>query len=896
MFSKAMNTTIVSRIITVLIAGTTIAIGLASAGFAAGSVAEKLPMEVIYQAKDPIVIPETVKPEQASVTLPTAPKQEGKVLCLRFRAFYPVQAPGTQFGGYFLKLEVNGKAINGEMPDETQRVLNRPTMSHDSSGHYPVWADGTLAVSLGPENGELDSRILEPREEGHWYVLNVSDVGNYTWKGVDEMVMGGKPNKIVFTSLRTTNNSDPVSKELRITDLSMGYLPKETVEKLAPVSTIAVPTEISGKKLTAGGFTLTVAPSGAMRIECGKKTYAFRSSFSYPSDKIKYHQFTWEAYDDVDWKTSYASAGGMSGISVKGDCSRYSITRKIVPRDGKFHVSDTVENKTNDPLGMSIHYEVASADRIPASDAYLSGVPNLKDNNRCGPNPTVFLANTGGSLGVAVEDTVFCQQLGMIKKANTVQFGTEHFGLEPHKTYTLEWTLYPTVDADYFTFINRLRKDWNVNFTIPGLFTFSDKAVPALGAKLYAVTPWYDFMDGAGMTPEQYEKDVRAKADAILAIQPDAIPMAKLETPAYTIMRKDIPGGDKIPSKPRTLDMQLNEEQAQILRNSPYWDSMLKNRQGFPIVDTWYADETQFNLNLYPVIGNYCYAHLLKMIDSAMDKGGLKGIYMDSFEFAESLDGGGYRVDLSKWDGHSVDLNGRGEISLKYTDVAPVSAPARAALIRHALEKGGPVACNGHPVARELRSIPYLSLAESDWEMLPDYDSLVRLLSPVEPDICPRMAMGHLHAPVSFGVALWRKDLFHTAPTPEDFEAKHLSEIIQKYVVACLRNGCLCAPSGTIPSSGPGSGDYGIIREMYPFTPVELHEGYLIGKEKILTAVSGIFYWNVTDHPAKPSVCKAFDSKGLPIMPKSFSVAKEGSRWKITLMLQRDWDGTAVVH
>jgi hypothetical protein len=31
---------------------------------------------------------------------------------------------------------------------------------------------------------------------------------------------------------------------------------------------------------------------------------------------------------------------------------------------------------------------------------------------------------------------------------------------------------------------------------------------------------------------------------------------------------------------------------------------------------------------------------------------------------------------------------------------------------------------------------------------------------------------------------------------------------------------------------------------MYPFTPVELHEGYVIGKERIITNRSGVFGWN----------------------------------------------------
>ena len=33
------------------------------------------------------------------------------------------------------------------------------------------------------------------------------------------------------------------------------------------------------------------------------------------------------------------------------------------------------------------------------------------------------------------------------------------------------------------------------------------------------------------------------------------------------------------------------------------------------------------------------------------------------------------------------------------------------------------------------------------------------------------------------------------------------------------------------------------VAHMFPFTPIELHEGYLIGQERILTCKSGLFGW-----------------------------------------------------
>ena len=57
---------------------------------AGGSLAENLPLEVVYQAKEPIVTPVTAVAGHAAVEMPTVPVKPGKILCIRFRALYPV--------------------------------------------------------------------------------------------------------------------------------------------------------------------------------------------------------------------------------------------------------------------------------------------------------------------------------------------------------------------------------------------------------------------------------------------------------------------------------------------------------------------------------------------------------------------------------------------------------------------------------------------------------------------------------------------------------------------------------------------------------------------------------------------------------------------------------------
>jgi hypothetical protein len=269
---------------------------------------------------------------------------------------------------------------------------------------------------------------------------------------------------------------------------------------------------------------------------------------------------------------------------------------------------------------------------------------------------------------------------------------------------------------------------------------------------------------------------------------------------------------------------------------------------------------------------------MLHQIDYSMDVIGLRGIYMDQFNIGIKIEQPG-RPDYSKWDGHTVNLKPNGEIEKMYTDVTYIGAPARAEIIRHVREKGGVVMTNGHPVDRETASLGVQAVAETEW----DLGSPQELLSWKEPPYMPAIAEGQLSSPISLGIRPGRFGEFGT---------EHWAEIIQKWVITCLKSGTVYYYYAyTIPTTGPGAGDYGIINHMFPFTPVELHAGWLIGKERILTAKSGSFYW---DHPTKPTVL-AFDIKGYAIKPEMLDMTKKGNGWQVNLKID-DWQQTAVIQ
>ncbi|MBI3192731.1 MAG: hypothetical protein HYZ36_08705 [Pedosphaera parvula] len=60
---------------------------------------------------------------------------------------------------------------------------------------------------------------------------------------------------------------------------------------------------------------------------------------------------------------------------------------------------------------------------------------------------------------------------------------------------------------------------------------------------------------------------------------------------------------------------------------------------------------------------------------------------------------------------------------------------------------------------------------------------------------------------------------------------------------------------------------------MYPITPLELHEGWILGRERIITKRSGLFGWgDQSRHEVH-----AFDDQGLEVLTfKASTVQRDG--------------------
>ena len=127
------------------------------------------------------------------------------------------------------------------------------------------------------------------------------------------------------------------------------------------------------------------------------------------------------------------------------------------------------------------------------------------------------------------------------------------------------------------------------------------------------------------------------------------------------------------------------------------------------------------------------------------------------------------------------------------------------------------------------------------------------------------IALSHLYTPIQLG------DMLTYANTPKDMAADQRTALMRGalYYHYVGNTGC---PSLT--------------SKMYPFTPVELHKGWLVGKERILTAISGEFGWNGETPDVDVFV---FDELGREVKGYPFLV-RETLRGRVfTLELKKDY-------
>ena len=647
---------------------------------------------------------------------------------------------------------------------------------------------------------------------------------------------------------------------------------------------------ISGEAqtLTGDGFSLRVGGRGGAELHVGQDAYYLASAFSYPGETIGWNAFCEKPGGKNTWKVETAFPRPNS-ILIKARGQHYSVTRKISIEKHRLKLEDTLTNIGVSDVGIMVRNQVVTPQ--PFETCLLGGAPeNVVSDLRAGINPTLFIAQEHSRMGVVAEDDIFRAQWQTSSSMNQATASTRRLALTPGKSQTLEWAVYPLdKEADYFTLINRIRKDWGTNFTIDGSFDFGRfcssagdiyperfatpqmvkhqlqlgrKPVKFLQIMSYLEHPSYN-----RLTRSDFKKHAQEIMRVVKAVDPHIQCLGGIEASLVSANTQKVAHegelGEFIRDFKGTRYPVLPDDMTKLVEAAdlPWKDSFVRTPEmGIRMMVAKRPGLTGTAFVVYPEIGNYQYAYLMGQVKFLIDEVGMDGVYFDTF---------GYGNDYSKWDGVSVEIDPyTGKITKRYTDTFLAAAPVRVEICKYLLSRGKTVVCNDHARFRTTQSLPVFRFMET--QHLPR-----TVAAGDKPPLSFKIATGQLGSPLAL----------------LDFDARRNAQDACKALVSYLRHGLVCYFYAThLPESGAGSGDYGPFRHMFPLTPIALHEGWIEAKERIMTCVSGEYLCEATEKP----VAHLFDAVGRE-KPHQFMVEKAGNRWRVHVTLA-DWEEVAVIE
>lgn len=638
---------------------------------------------------------------------------------------------------------------------------------------------------------------------------------------------------------------------------------------------------------------VTVTASGGLDFQVNGEHYTLESLFSYPTQpRAKFNALTLapSAGGEATWQVSVKQPS-PSEVHITANGSTLRLERSITQvAPGKYRFRDTFANPTDTDQAVIFCHVIRPL--TPPTSWFLYGqekAASAADGRMASANPTLMILCPKSALAFVAEDDIFRCLLDTELRCGKPDWcfmpGSNRFGIPAGKSHELEFTI-DTNHTDYFDFLNDLRQEWKVpEVTIDGPLGGALRiAGPSSSAyrvdlaphpekfkayfarrnqRMVTLNPWYTFWDAAiYANRDEYKKAMQDAMRTVRAVNPEMKFFASLETYAYCLRTEEF--SEPIPEKFNWT--KSSPAATKLVLATPWRDSVELSAAGevrvYPMSSVPNG-QPALPIMVYPALGNHFDKVRREDFDFLLDEVGFDGIYQDMFGFS-----GPGSVLHGRWDGFTVAIAPDGTIAEKFTHLGPYTAPARAAWLRHILDKGKLALTNfGAPTTRELQTIPYLNFGEFAGRGVGRQD-----LDSIPPD-SSGAAMNQLSTPLGYGP--------HKS---EEIDATRLMARVRAY----LRYGVLYVHTSIrnyFPETGPGSGEYGPINHMYPITPVELHRGWVKGKERIVSCVSFQTVWK---HDERPKALR-FDAVGRdkPV-DDAVKISGESDAWNIEATID-DW-------
>jgi len=591
---------------------------------------------------------------------------------------------------------------------------------------------------------------------------------------------------------------------------------------------------ISPKEVKKLNYNVELTNTGAISINFNGENFIITSEYSLIGGWAKLDKDKNEGFKSVK----------VEKDKVYAETDTFKIEREIKKNLECIEVREKIKNKTNELLPIIIRHKTEIEN---PKEHYLGGLRiYLKRGTSSEPsNPTTIIITEKTGLGLMPLDDVFRVHIQNFVAGNIYGIADNNFVLMPEKEYTMKFAIFLSEEPDYFSIINSIRRFLGSNFTIPGSFCFFTprtksyfKPQDAEELKQKFNTP---VLVSSDMEPELMKKyftnknayfisfsfnraasGIEAQNRSYYSENPDILPFIK---DIIKRIKDAYPNGKILPYYHCFIDTTKDAKEK-------YKDAMILLPNG---------EQADYGDPIYPLFfptlensyGKTCE----KQIDEYLDLFGADGIYWDEFEYSMAK----YHYGQPH-DGYSADIDPQTHkiIRLK-SSVTLLTQPWRVKMVEKILnEKKKLLVINGNPHTETILKYK-----------VPRF---------VETGSISNCTRAQLFTPIALGDHL-------TERSEKDAYRKMLE---------ALDYGCVYYwYYYLIWPEYPTLTSY-----MFPITPIEINKGYIIGKERIITKVSGYFGWGDNSD----AEVHYFDSEGREVKRDTEKIKKDGKTYyKIVL-------------
>jgi hypothetical protein len=694
-----------------------------------------------------------------------------------------VDADRSMTGREFLGVTLNGTSVGAMRDRLNRRLLNKPVRFTGNADKLRYWytegAEGWLTPFAPDFAVPVPGWSYGPPKDAYTFQVDVTD-----------LIQPGAENRLVFRNLtkeQYVRKYEPRYFRHTRGEIVLRNIFFDLLHERISVRAGSAPERRTGETIES---LLKISPSGAMEIQWCGRTATIETLF---------------AQGDGRWTGFAEGAGGREILRPDPSTWRVSLKTRL------FRVERTVRRdrdriEINDRLVLEEHSDVAViAPRVRISVAentygtiWLGGDkdPSLEDAS-CPSNPTLFLPMDGAGLGLVLEDDVFRLQARFSYDAGAGDALIRSDEMVLSKTaggeYTLRYALYPVSKDSYWDFINSAREEWNSHQTMPGTIWFTTPGNIVLSnpesIRRYLRenrVAYVVFWEGPHPQGDRIHTPYIVQGTGQL--HPRAVAVRGAfeadERKGAEKLHRIMPGVKVLFYIHSHVCSMMDPEQMDSLQ-----DSLVIGEDGKP-VRRHAGDGRFFPLYyVYPTSRNSYGKAFERLIDHVLGLGA-DGIYWDEMSAAA----GEVRCTYSEFDGYTADVDlETQEIQRLKGLVSLLSSDYKVGQVRRLLDRERAVHANSAPETVAQNRLPITRMVEAQTS------------SAAVKDL-------HLTTPYAYTWAPFSMDQFRDR----------------------LFKGGLCFRPGK---------ETPFIARSYPITPVSLGRGYVVGRERIITGVGGVFGW-----------------------------------------------------